>query len=177
MLRIARLYASSHAVAEEIVQDTWVRVLGAIDAFEGRSSLRTWIFAILENCARRRMEREGRSLPFAALDARAPIVEPTRFFPPDHPRWAGMWTTLVDSWRDKPQDYLESNETRAAIIEAIRALPPNYATVFVLRDVEGWPSGEVCELLGISAENQRVLLHRARNRVRASLEAEFGANR
>lgn len=171
MLRVAKLYVRSHAIAEEVVQETWVRILGAIDAFEGRSSLRTWIFVILGNCARSRADREGRYVSFTAQASEAgPVVGPERFFPDDHPRWAGMWTTLVDDWQHLPDDVLLSGEARATITEAIEALPPNYATVFTLRDIEGWESNDVCALLGISAENQRVLLHRARARIRAALD-------
>ena len=127
MLRVARLYVGSHAVAEEVVQETWLRILGAIDAFEGRSSLRTWIFVILGNCARRRGEREGRSVSFTSLGSAAAedIVDPARFFPSDHPRWGGMWTTLVAGWEDLPDDVLLSGEAREKITEAIKSLPPN----------------------------------------------------
>lgn len=171
MLRFARLQMRDRAVAEEVVQETWLRVLRGLDGFEGRSSLRTWIFAVLANCARRRGEREGRSLPFASFeldDASAP--DERRFFPVDHPRWAGMWTTLVSCWDELPADVLASGEVQAKVAEAVEALPPNHAAVFTLRDIEGWESNEVCALLEISPENQRVLLHRARTRVRLALE-------
>jgi RNA polymerase sigma-70 factor, ECF subfamily len=174
MMRVARMYGLSHAVAEEIVQETWLKILGAIDSFEGRSSLRTWIFVILGNCARRRAERERRFVSFTALeDTREAAVDSDRFFPAQHPRWGGMWTTLVDGWEHVPHDVLASTEARDKITEAVRALPANYATVFTLRDIEGWDGSEVCALLGISAENQRVLLHRARARIRAALEEYF----
>lgn len=175
MLRVAKLYVRSYAVAEEVVQETWLRILGSIEAFEARSSLRTWIFTILGNCARRRAEREGRSISFSALGhaREEPAVDPARFFPGEHPRWAGMWTTLVDSWEELPEDVLMSGEALEKVTEAVKALPPNYATVFTLRDIEGWEGSEVCALLGISAENQRVLLHRARARIRAALEEYF----
>jgi RNA polymerase sigma-70 factor (ECF subfamily) len=175
MLRVAKLYVRTHAVAEEVVQETWVQILRSIDAFEGRSSLRTWIFVILGNCARRRAEREGRYVSFTAYGERdeGPAVDPARFFPAEHPRWGGMWTTLVDGWEEVPDEVLISGEARARITEAVEALPPNYATVFTLRDIEGWESADVCALLGITAENQRVLLHRARARIRAALEEYF----
>lgn len=174
MLRVAKLYVRSHAIAEEVVQETWVRILGAIDAFEGRSSLRTWIYVILGNCARNRAEREGRYVSFTAQGYEPePSVVAERFFPAEHPRWAGMWTTLVDGWQELPDDVLMSGEARTRITEAIEALPPNYATVFTLRDIEGWAGSDVCALLGITAENQRVLLHRARARIRAALEEYF----
>lgn len=174
MLRVAKLYVRSHAIAEEVVQETWVKILGAIDGFEGRSSLRTWIFVILGNCARSRAEREGRYVSFTARYEPEASVAAERFFPAEHPRWPGMWTTLVDGWQELPDDILMSSEARARISEAIAALPPNYSTVFTLRDIEGWSGGDVCALLGISAENQRVLLHRARARIRGALEEYFG---
>ena len=175
MLRVAKLYVRSHAIAEEVVQETWLRILRSVDGFEARSSLRTWIFVILGNCARRRAESEGRSISFSALGAEReePTVDPGRFFPAEHPRWAGMWTTLVDGWDELPDEVLMSSEARDKVTEAVTALPPNYATVFTLRDIEGWAGSEVCALLGISAENQRVLLHRARARIRAALEEYF----
>lgn len=174
MLRVARLYVHSQSVAEEVVQETWLRVLGSIGAFEGRSSFRTWIFVILGNCARRRAEGEGRFVSFTESE---PTVDPERFFPADHPRWGGMWSTLVDGWNELPEEVLASREAREKITEAVRALPPNYATVFTLRDIEGWEASEVCALLGISSENQRVLLHRARGRIRAALEEYVGQDR
>lgn len=175
MLRVAKLYVRSHAVAEEVVQETWLRILGAIDGFERRSSLRTWIFVVLGNCARKRAEREGRYVSLSAqTDERSePSVDPARFFFAEHPRWGGMWTTLVDDWQNLPDDVLMSSQARQRITEAIEDLPPNYATVFTLRDIEGWSGSDVCALLGISAENQRVLLHRARARIRAALEEYF----
>lgn len=172
MLRVAKLYVGSHEIAEEVVQETWLRVIGAIDSFEGRSSLRTWIFVILGNCARKRAEREGRYVALASEPV-DPSVDPGRFFSGDHPRWGGMWTTLVDGWENLPDEILMSTEARERITEAINALPPNYATVFTLRDIEGWHGSDVCALLGITAENQRVLLHRARGRIRAALEEYF----
>ena len=172
MLRVAKHYVGSHAIAEDVVQETWLRIIGAIDSFEGRSSLRTWIFVILGNCARKRAEREGRYVALASEPVE-PSVDPGRFFPGEHPRWGGMWTTLVDGWENLPDEILMSTEARERITEAIEALPPNYATVFTLRDVEGWQGSDVCALLGITAENQRVLLHRARGRIRTALEEYF----
>ena len=179
MLRVAKLYVHTHAVAEEVVQETWLRILGAIDDFEARSSLRTWIFVILGNCARRRAERESRYVSLAEHaeeQDRASAADAARFFPAEHPRWGGMWTTLVDGWEHVPDEVLMSREAGERITEAVQALPPNYATVFTLRDIEGWDSGDVCALLGISVENQRVLLHRARTRIRAALEQYFEAD-
>ena len=175
MLRIARLYVRTQAVAEEVVQDTWVRVLQSIDGFESRSSLRTWIFVILGNVARTRAERESRSVPMASVevDEAEPSVSLERFFPPSHPRWAGMWSTLVDSWDGVPHERLLGGEAKEQLRKVVERLPPNYAAVFTLRDVEGWSSEEVCTLLDLTPENQRVLLHRARAKIRAALESYF----
>lgn len=175
MLRVARLYVRTQAVAEEVVQDTWLRVLESLDRFEGRSSLRTWIFVILGNVARTRAEREARSVPIASLDddEAEPSVSADRFFAANHPRWAGMWSTLVDSWESVPDERLLGAEGREQLRKVVERLPPNYAAVFTLRDIEGWPAKEVCTLLGLTAENQRVLLHRARARIRSALEEYF----
>ena len=175
MLRVARLYVRSNAVAEEIVQETWLSVLKGIDGFEGRSSLRSWILVILGNCARKRVAKEARSVPITDLGAlgEEPSVSSERFFPSTHPRWAGMWSTLVDAWERVPDEELLGGEAREQLRQAVEALPARYAAVFTLRDVEGWSGPEVSTLLGISAENQRVLLHRARARIRAALEDYF----
>jgi len=172
MLRVARGYGLSAAAAEDTVQEAWLRVLRSLDRFEGRSSFRTWLYVILGNCARRRAATERRSVSLDATGGGAaePAVAESRFFPADHPRWAGMWTTLVDSWDSLPEERLLAEETRKRFRAAIDALPARYTVVFVLRDVEGWPSEDVCALLGLTPENQRVLLHRARSRIRAGLE-------
>jgi RNA polymerase sigma-70 factor, ECF subfamily len=171
MLRVARGYGLGVAAAEDTVQEAWVRVLASLDGFEGRSSFRTWLFVILGNCARRRAATERRSVSLdSAGSAPEPAVDDSRFFPADHPRWAGMWTTLVDPWDSVPDERLLAEETRKRFRAAIDALPARYTVVFVLRDVEGWPSEDVCALLGLTPENQRVLLHRARSRIRAALE-------
>lgn len=172
MLRVARVHVRSAAVAEEVVQEAWLAVLRSLDRFEGRSSLRTWLFAVLANCARKRAAREGRSTPFA--DLRRELAEPgpdeERFFPPDHPRWAGAWSTAVRTRDDLPEERLLSAETLAAAREAVRTLPELQRACFALRDVEGWSGPEVARELGISEANQRVLLHRARAKVRLALE-------
>ena len=171
LLRVARSYGLTAAAAEDTVQETWLRVLKSLDGFEGRSSFRTWLYVILGNCARRRAGTERRSVSLdSGGGALEPAVDESRFFPADHPRWAGMWTTLVDSWDTIPEERLVADETRERFRAAIDALPPRYTVVYVLRDVEGWPSEDVCALLGLTPENQRVLLHRARSRVRAALE-------
>lgn len=175
LMRVAQIYVSSRAVAEEIVQETWVGVIQGLGRFEGRSSLKTWIFRILTNRARTRREREGRSVPFSALpdfaaDADEPAVDPQRFYPPDHPRWPGRWIAPPRSWEDVPEQRFLAQETRERIRAAIAALPASQRAVITLRDIEGWSSEEVCGVLGISETNQRVLLHRARAKVRRALE-------
>jgi RNA polymerase sigma-70 factor (ECF subfamily) len=171
LLRVAQIFVPSRAVAEEVVQETWLRVLGAIDRFEGRSSLKTWVFRILVNTAKTRAQREGRSLPFSALHdpARVPeaAVDPDRFLPEDHERYPGHWSVPP---RELPEERLLASETRDRIAAAIDALPPTQRAVISLRDVQGWTSDEVCNALDLSEVNQRVLLHRARARVRQALE-------
>ena len=175
MLRFARVYAHDPALAEDAVQEAWVGVLSGIRGFEGRSSLKTWIFRILLNRLRSRMRREGRQIPFSALfeasgSPHEPAVEPERFLPPDHPRWPGHWSDEPRSWGGSPEARLLSAEVHALLDEAIAALPPAQAEVIRLRDCEGWSADEVCNVLEISESNQRVLLHRARARVRRALE-------
>ena len=171
MLRLARVYGVPAEAAEDVVQETWLRVLRSLDRFESRSSFRTWLFAIFANCARSRAGADRRSVSVSTLDEAAGSgIDESRFFSPQHPRWAGMWTTLVDSWETVPDERLLADEARAHLRIAVEALPARYAAVFVLRDVEGWSADEVCVLLDLSPENQRVLLHRARTRLRAGLE-------
>jgi RNA polymerase sigma-70 factor, ECF subfamily len=178
LLRVARTYVPSRAVAEEVVQETWIAVLRGIDGFEGRSSLKTWIFRILVNVAMRHGSRERRSVPFAALaaaeDTGEPSVDPDRFLPPDHELYPGHWAIAPTRW-PTPEEGLLAGETRAVIAAAIEALPDAQRTVMSLRDVEGWTAEEVCDALELSAGNQRVLLHRARSRVRAAVEEYYGA--
>jgi RNA polymerase sigma-70 factor, ECF subfamily len=177
MLRLAKVFVTAQAVAEEVVQETWMAVLVGLSCFEGRSSLKTWIFRILTNHAKTRAQREGRSLPFSSLpdvdtDITEPAVDPGRFLPADH-QWSGHWISFPLDWREIPEERLLSQETRACIDRAIEALPPGQREVILLRDIEGWTSDETCSLLGISAVNQRVLLHRARSKVRGALERYF----
>lgn len=177
MLRVAALYVHTPATAEDVVQETWLGVLRSLERFEGRSSLKTWIFRILANRARSRGEREGRSIPFSALaggeDNDEPAVEPERFLPPDHGRWPGHWSSLPQSWEGLPEQQLLAGETASLIKATIQALPSAQQMVISLRDVEGWSSDEVCAALGVSDGNQRVLLHRARAKVRRALEHYF----
>ena len=179
LLRVAMLFVATRADAEEVVQETWLAVLGGVDRFEGRSSLKTWLFRILTNRAKTRAVREARSIPFSALAAREagadePAVEPERFLPGDHPRWPGLWAAAPRSWADTPEQRLLSAETRGVIEAAIQALPPVQRAVISLRDVKGWGSEDVCGALELSEGNQRVLLHRARSRVRAVLDDYLG---
>jgi RNA polymerase sigma-70 factor, ECF subfamily len=176
LTRLALAYVRDRAVAEEVVQETWLGVIRGIARFEGRSSLTTWIFRILANTAKTRGERERRTVPFSALDGDGrgePAVDPERFLDSGHPRWAGHWATPPASWDLIPEDRLAAKETLACIREAIEVLPTAQAQVVTLRDVEGWSSDEVCALLGLSEGNQRVLLHRARSKVRSALERHF----
>jgi RNA polymerase sigma-70 factor (ECF subfamily) len=175
MLRLAMVYVADRAVAEDVVQDTWVGVLQGLPQFEGRSSLKTWIFRILTNQAQTRGKREARFVPFSALggpddEEAEPAVDPARFLPADHPRWPHHWATPPQSWDSPPEKQLLAQETRAYIRQAIGTLPTNQRTVIVMRDVEGWPADEVCNVLGITETHQRVLLHRARAKVRQALE-------
>lgn len=178
MLRIARMYVASRAVAEEVVQEAWLGVLRGLDGFEGRSSLRTWVFRILVNTAKTRGKREARSVPFSSLwapeDAAEPSVDPSRFLPEDHPDAPRHWAAPPASWDGVPEDRLLSKETLERIGDAIESLPPNQREVIRMRDVMGWTSGEVCNALDISETNQRVLLHRARTKVRRALEGFLG---
>jgi RNA polymerase sigma-70 factor (ECF subfamily) len=178
MVRVAMGYVPSRAAAEEAVQETWIAVIRGIDEFEGRASLKTWVFRILTNLAMRAGARERRSVPFSALaeaeDTGQPSVEPDRFLPADHPMFPGHWTIMPARW-PTPEQGLLIGETREVIAAAIAALPPAQRTVIALRDVEGWNSEEVSAALDISAGNQRVLLHRARVKVRNAIEAYYGA--
>ena len=178
MIRVAMAYVPSRAAAEEAVQETWIGVMRGIDAFEGRSSLKTWVFRILTNVAMRAGARERRSVPFSALadaeNTREPAVEPDRFLPADHALFPGHWAIMPTRW-PTPEEGLLAGETREVIAAAIAELPVAQRTVIALRDVEGWTSEEVCEALEISAGNQRILLHRARSRVRNAIEDYYGA--
>lgn len=178
LVRVARTVVGSHAVAEEVAQDTWLAVIRSISGFEGRSSLKTWIFTILVNQARKRGAREQRTIPMSSLGPGggddAPAVDPDRFVP-DGRRWAGHWVEPPVPWSDVPAERLIGNETVAVAAGAINELPERQREVVTLRDVEGWTAQEVCRLLDLSEGNQRVLLHRARSRVRTTLEKHLGA--
>ena len=176
LLRLARAHVPSQAVAEEVVQETWLAVLRGIDGFEERSSLRTWVFGILLNQARSHGRRERRSLPFAAVRRRAgeghgPAVEADRF-QDWRGRRPGWWAAPPAPWND-PEQRLAAAETQEALRDAIAALPPRQRDAVVLRDVLGLSAEEACGVLGTSEGNQRVLLHRARAKVRAALEGHM----
>jgi RNA polymerase sigma-70 factor (ECF subfamily) len=161
MLRLASSFVPSRAVAEEVVQDTWLALLRGIDGFEGRSSLKTWLFRILVNQARTTGTREHRSVPVADAE---PAVDPSRF-------------NAAGGWADPPERWMMAGEDRKLIRAGIDGLPERQREVVVLRDVEGLSSEEVCAVLGISEVNQRVLLHRGRSRLRQLFEDEFGVAR
>jgi RNA polymerase sigma-70 factor (ECF subfamily) len=171
MVRVATSYVASRAVAEEVVQDTWLVVLRSLDRFEGRSTLKTWIFRILVNQAKSRGVRERRSTPFSALavhaEAEGTALPPDSFLEEGH-RWAGHWAGPVAAWQ-LPEDSVVDAELGALIRETVDRLPPAQGAVVALRDGQGLSSEEVCDLLGLSAANQRVLLHRGRARLRAAI--------
>ena len=176
LVRIARLYVSTHAVAEEVAQETWLGVLNGLDRFEARSSLRTWIFRILANIAKTRGVREGRSVPFSSVsgdDDDPHSVDPDRFIPAEAERAPRHWAVPPAVWSTEPDERLLAAEVRELIFRTIDALPPNQRAAIVMRDVEGWSSDEVRNELGVGETNQRVLLHRARSKVRQALEDYF----
>ncbi len=169
LLRLAQTFVRDRAVAEDVVQETWLGVLRGIDRFEGRSSLKTWIYRILVNTAKTRGIRESRSVPFSALAGageEGPTVDPDRFQEADG-QYPGGWRTFPDSW---PEERLLAAETMDVIRRAIDTLPPTQRAVVTLRDVEGWSSDEVRNALDLSETNQRVVLHRGRAKVRRALE-------
>ncbi len=178
MLRFACAYTPDRAQAEDAVQDAWVGFLSGLHRYEGRSSLRTWLFSILLNRLRSRLERDARWIPFSELSRREceqddPALPAERFLSADHERWPHHWRSRPHSWGESADAQLLAREAREYIERALQALPPAQRQVVTLRDIEGWRAAEVCELLGLSESNQRVLLHRARSRMRRALEAYF----
>jgi len=177
MLRVALGYVRTQAVAEEVVQETWCAVLAGIDRFEGRAALKTWIMRILTNRAKTRGQREARCVPFSSLagaeDDDGPAVDPDRFLPADHPRYPGHWAAAAAEWSQMPDERMLAGEVRERIRAAIETLPARQQAVIALRDIEGWSPEEICDVLELSEGNQRVLLHRARSRVRTELERYF----
>ena len=171
MIRLARTFVPTQAAAEEAAQDAWVGVLKGLDRFESRSSFKTWLFRIVANQAKTRGERERRSVPLsslaAELDDATPSVDPERFA---GPAGRGQWSRPPEPWDEQPEIAAVSSVTLQGVRQTIDALPDNQRRVLVLRDVEGLSSSEVRGLLGLSEGNQRVLLHRARSKVRVAIE-------
>jgi RNA polymerase sigma-70 factor (ECF subfamily) len=177
MLHLARGFVGSAQSAEDVVQDAWLGVLRGLDAFEGRSSLRSWVFTIVVNRARTRGVREARTVawsPLGADDAQGPTVDPARFQGPEG-RYPGHWTSMgaPTRWDEFPERSLLAKETLDQVQAALQQLPPRQRLVVTLRDVDGLSSEEVCDALGVSPENQRVLLHRGRAALRARLEEYY----
>jgi RNA polymerase sigma-70 factor (ECF subfamily) len=175
LLRFARLFLREPSVAEEVVQDTWIAVLEGLDGFEGRASFKTWLYRILANRARTRATKEGRSVPFSALgeaEGGESAVDPERF------DVSGHWRDPPAGWTDEtPEQLALEAETRGVMDTAVAALPPAQRAVLVLRDEDGLETEEICNLLGLTVTNQRVLLHRARSRVRRALETHMRGGR
>ena len=174
MLRIARTFVSTSASAEEVVQDTWLAVIRGIEQFEGRSALKTWVYQILVNTARKRGVREQRTVPASFLftsDDHGPTVDPARFQGAGD-RFPGGWRAFPATWPN-PEGALLAGEIARVIGAALEELPARQRVVLSLRDVDGHDSAEVCALLDITPANQRVLLHRARAAVRTRLADYF----
>jgi len=170
LIRVALMFVRDRSVAEEVVQDTWVAVVQGLPSFERRSSLETWMFRILANRARTRGVREARSTPLSAFesDDDEAAVDPARF------NERGGWAAPPRRWEDQdPERLLMRGETMAVLQTALDALPPNQRAVVVLRDVEGVEAADACNILEVSETNMRVLLHRARAKLRAALEAHL----
>ncbi len=171
MLRLASSFVPSVAVAEEVVQDTWVGVLRGINGFEGRSSFRTWLFRILVNRARTAGARERRTIAVGdtgvVSDTEAAVAA-SRF------DGSGGWVSPPESWIEEVEDRLEAGKLAGFVRTAIEDLPDRQRQVVTLRDLEGLTSEEVCSVLEISESNQRVLLHRGRSRLRQAIETGFG---
>jgi RNA polymerase sigma-70 factor (ECF subfamily) len=171
MVRVARAYVATREAAEDVVQDAWLGVIKGLDRFEGRSSLKTWMFRIVINKAMTRGGRDARSVPFSSLGPDVPAIDPDRFF--HSGRWCGWWLS-DDALTKLPDRIVVAKESRSLIDEVIATLPPSQRLVITLRDVQGFSAEEACELLGVSEANQRVLLHRARTKVRSALEGYVG---
>ena len=172
MIRVATAFVNNTAVAEEVVQETWIGMLRGLGRFEGRSSLKTWLFSILLNKAKTIAKREVRHRHVVIYEegsSTSSSVPRSRFQGAGDPE-PGHWVKMPQDWNNLPEERMLSQETLDYLRSAIEELPPNQKEVLVLRDIEGWDSGEVCNVLNISESNQRVLLHRARSKVRAMLE-------
>lgn len=177
LVRLAQGYTPTFSAAQDAVQDTWLTVLDKLDSFEGRSSLKTWICGILVNKARRSGVREARTLPFSSArrDDRSPAVDPSRFHSSRGAATAGTWADPPVRWDEIPEDRLAEKELRRVIDAAIASLPARQREVITARDVIGMDATEAASVLGLSAGNERVLLHRARSKVRAALE-QYGTD-
>ena len=173
MLRVARGYVSSREQAEDVVQETWIAVLKGIDKFEGRASLRTWIFTILINVAKKHGLAERRHTDTAVRVMTGGTVDPDRFRDAGDPL-PGHWKEPPAPFPDTPEGSLLSGELTRVATAGLDRLPARQREVVTLRDVQGFSSEEVCQLLDISAANQRVLLHRGRAVVRQELETYLG---
>ena len=174
--RLALGFVAGDSVAEEVVQETWLAVLTGISRFEGRSSLKTWLFKILTNRAKTRGAREARTVTFSELESAQddePAVSPDRFLPADHPSFPGHWATPPYSWSAAADQTIVRRETMEVLQRGLETLPRSQRIVVTLRDVEGLSADEVCATLNLSEGNQRVLLHRGRSRLRAILEKYF----
>ena len=172
MVRVARAYVSSGAAAEDVAQDAWMGVIRGLDRFEGRSSLKTWMFRILVNTAMSRGQRDARTIPFSSLGRSEPAIDPSCFA--ESGRWTGWWLS-EDAITQTPDRIMLAKESRQMIDAVIATLPANQRLVITLRDIQGLTADEACQVLGVSEANQRVLLHRARSKVRTALEGYIGA--
>jgi RNA polymerase sigma-70 factor (ECF subfamily) len=175
---VALRHVGTRAVAEEVVQDTWIAFIRGLDLFEQRSSVKTWLFSILINVAMSRARRERRSVPFSSVsrrdgEERGATVDPERFIDEPNHRWQGHWAAAPEDWSVVPERRLLARETLDGVRRAIDSLPERQRQVIALRDIEGWSAEEVCEALELSEANQRVLLHRARAKVRTAIEREL----
>jgi RNA polymerase sigma-70 factor (ECF subfamily) len=173
LVRLALQYVASASVAEEVAQETWIAFVQSLDRFEGRSSVKTWLFRTMINCARNRRRKEVHSVPFSALfdpeESVEPAVDPSQFR--TEGPWAGHWAVAPRSFGEDGERELLRGELRTQLQAAVDALPAAQREVIALRDIEGFSAAEVCDVLGVTEANQRVLLHRARARVRAEIEA------
>jgi RNA polymerase sigma-70 factor, ECF subfamily len=177
LLRTARAYVATAEAAEDVVQETWLAVIRGVDRFEGRSSLRTWVYRILVNIAKTHGVKDSRTLTWSSLSGdedAGPTVDPGRFQGPDEP-YPGHWRRIPDAW-PSPESQVVWREARAMVDAALADLPHRQRVVITLRDVDGYSSEEVCSILDITAANQRVLLHRARAAVRRRLEDYFATS-
>jgi RNA polymerase sigma-70 factor, ECF subfamily len=175
LVRVARMYVRDNATAEDVAAETWLAVVNGIDRFEGRSSLKTWLFRILTNRAKTRGQREARSVPFSSIgDSDEPAVDADRFRLEDP--YAGGWSDPPRPWEGDPEERLLAGEARELILSTIEGLPPSQRAVITLRDIEGLSAEDARNVLGVTDTNQRVLLHRARSTVRRALERYFGEN-